>query len=238
MREIDVTPRDPTSVQLWERVGDLVDLLPSDWVLIGGLMVQLHALEHGVHEVRVTEDVDILGQTRPPSALAEIDAALREHRFEVRGPDADGYAYRYERDGLIVDVLSPDGLRHPANLGASGTAVAVPGGTQALARAEAVTVRLGERLFELRRPTLLGAILIKARSLLVHADPDAQREDLLLLLSLVTDPRAAGTELVASERRWLRKAETHLAFDAPSLAQPSRRRTAEQVYQLLVRGPG
>ena len=32
-------------------------------------------------------------------------------------------------------------------------------------------VRVGERSFELRRPTLLGAILIKARSLMVHDDP-------------------------------------------------------------------
>jgi hypothetical protein len=46
-------------------MGELVDLLPPDWVLVGGLMVQLHALERGVMDVRATEDVDVLGTPGP-----------------------------------------------------------------------------------------------------------------------------------------------------------------------------
>jgi hypothetical protein len=66
----------------------------------------------------------------------------------------------------------------------------------------------------LRRPTLLGAILIKACWLMVHRDPDAQREDLLLLqLSLADDPRAMAAELRKSERGWLRKAEPRVKFE-------------------------
>lgn len=70
--------------------------------------------------------------------------------------------------------------------------------------------------FELRRPTLLGAILIKARSLMVHRDPESQREDLLRLLALVPDPRAIAPNLRKSERGWLRAAEERLAFGAPA----------------------
>lgn len=79
---------------------------PGEWTLIGGLMVQLHAVEHGVTDVR-----------------------------------------------------------------AARKAVGVPGGSQALSRSQIVTVTVRGRSFELRRPTLLGAILIKARSLMVHSDP-------------------------------------------------------------------
>jgi hypothetical protein len=64
MTEIDVNPPDDGSRRLWSSVGDLVARLPPDWVLIGGLMVQLHALEWGVEDVRATTDVDVLGQAR------------------------------------------------------------------------------------------------------------------------------------------------------------------------------
>jgi hypothetical protein len=90
------------------------------------------------------------------------------------------------------------------------------------------------RTFELRRPTLLGAILIKARSLMVHRDPDAQREDLLRLLALVDDPRALAPELLKTERKWLRAAEERLAFDAPANLDAAIVRRARRAHQLLL----
>jgi hypothetical protein len=172
MSAIDIDLDDPETLELWAAVGDLVELLPGEWVLIGGLMVQLHALEHGVSDVRFTGDIDVLGQARPQGALSSIDAALRGEGFELVGPDLDGYAHRYERDGLIVDVLAPDGIKPPPDLGAGLKAIGVPGGSQAITRSETVTVIVDGRSFELRRPTLLGAALIKARSLMVHSDPE------------------------------------------------------------------
>jgi hypothetical protein len=35
--------------------------------------------------------------------------------FELVGPDLDGYAHRYRRAGLVVDVLAPEGIK-PATL--------------------------------------------------------------------------------------------------------------------------
>lgn len=234
MTQIDVDPPDDESARLWARVGDLTELLPPGWVLIGGLMVQIHALEFGVEDVRATTDVDVLGQARPQAPLRAIDEALRADGFEPEPPDLDGYAFRYSRDGLIVDLLAPDGVQPPPTLGMGRAAIGVPGGSQALARQEEVTVRLGERTFTLRRPTLLGAILIKARSLVVHHDPESQREDLLLLLSLVEDPRTMAAELKKSERGWLRDAEASLAFDRPANVGAARLRLARLTFGLLL----
>jgi len=128
--------------------------------------------------------------------------AFSDKRVRARRGDLDGYAYRYERAGLIVDVLAPEGMRPAPDLGAGRKAIGVPGGSQALARSQTVTVTLDGPSFELRRPTLLGAVLIKARSLMVHSDPDTQREDLLRLLALVDDPRAMTSDMRQSERRW------------------------------------
>lgn len=236
MTTINIDLEDRTTVRLWVAVGDLVQRLPGEWVLIGGLMVQLHALEHGITDVRATRDIDILGQARPQGTLSAIDAALRDNGFESLGPDPDGYAYRYERNGLIVDLLAPDGIKPAPSLGVGRKAIGVPGGSQALDRSEAVTVTVEQRSFELRRPTLPGAVLIKARSLMVHNDPDTQREDLLRLLALIEDPREMARDLRRSERRWLRLAERRLNPSGRSSLDTQTMRRAELAYRLLVQG--
>jgi len=237
VNEIDIDLEDPETVRLWEAVGDLVPRLPGQWVLIGGLMVQLHAIEHGVSDVRPTVDIDLLGQARPQGSLGVIHAALQKEGFALVGPDLDGYAHRYERDGLIVDVLAPEGIRRPTTLGPGTMAVPAPGGTQALRRSETVTISVGGRSFELRRPTLLGAILIKACSLMVHSDPETQREDLLQLLALVDDPREIAARISKAERRWLRQAGPRLNPAALSSLDPTIAQRAAQAYQLLVAEP-
>jgi hypothetical protein len=116
MNRIEIDLEDDVSRRLWHAVGDFANRLPGEWVLIGGLMVQLHALEHGVTGVRVTRDIDVLGQARPPGALRAIDEFLRREGFEPTFPDLDGFAHRYERGDLVVDVLAPDGLNPPPEL--------------------------------------------------------------------------------------------------------------------------
>lgn len=233
MIEIVIDAADSATDRLWIAVGELAERLPAGWVLIGGLMVQLHAIEHGIVDVRPTRDIDVLGQARPPGALRALDAALRDGGFELHDPDADGYGYGW--DGIVVDLLSPDGIKPPPMLAGGVTAVGVPGGTQALERAEDVVIRVGERSFQLRRPTLLGAVLIKSRSLMVHHDAASQREDLLRLLSLIREPRELAAGLRDSERRWLRKAEMRLELRAVSLLTEDVHRRAELAYRLLTR---
>jgi hypothetical protein len=233
--EIPIGVADPATLRLWQALAGLTKRLPDGWVLIGGLMVQLHAIERGVLDVRTTRDIDVLGEARPPGTLPAIAAALRNDGFALHQPDLDGYGYRYERDDLIVDVLAPDGIKPPPTLDAGVMAVGVPGGTQALERAENVLVSIGGLSFRLRRPTLLGAILMKARSLMVHGDPASQREDLLRVLSLVDEPRELAGEVRASELRWLRRAEARLDFASVSLLAADAQRRAELAYRLLLR---
>ena len=116
MSRVDIELDDEKTLLLWTAVGDLADGLPTQWVLIGGLMVQLHTLEHGVTAVRPTRDIDVLGQARPQGALTAIDRALRDRGFEPVLPDLDGYAHRYERDGVVVDLLAPEGIKPPPRL--------------------------------------------------------------------------------------------------------------------------
>jgi hypothetical protein len=213
-----VSTENAESLLLWEELGRLArDVLPAGWTLIGGLMVQIHAFELFGPEVRVTEDIDVLGDARRPGTLARIRQGLVAAGFVLAQPSPDGVAYRFTRDDLIVDLLAPEGLREPASLDGAIATISVSGGSQALARSETIDVQVGDSVFAIERPTLLGAILIKARAIRTHSDPDAQRADLALLLSLVEDPRALGAEMSTKEKRWLREAEPLLRFDEPGL---------------------
>lgn len=234
MTTIKIQVDDSATEQLWLGVGELADKLPREWVLVGGLMVQLHALEHGILDVRPTRDIDVLGQARPPGALQAINNKLQADGFELVEPGFDGYGYRYERGGLIVDVVAPDGIKPPPALSCGVKAIGIPGGSQALARSELVTVQVRDVSFDLRRPRILGALLIKARSLMVHSDPASQREDLLRLLSLIDDPRQLAGELRTSERKWLAHAERRLELAAPSLLDTELQRRAELAFRLML----
>lgn len=92
----------------------------------------------------------------------------------------------------------------------------------------------------MRRPSLLGAILIKARVVAKERQEkfDSDRQDLIRLLSYVKDPRglARDEQLKSTERRWLRKVERALAFEDASLIalfRPVVLGRAEQAFRLL-----
>ncbi len=100
----------------------------------------------------------------------------------------------------------------------------------------------GKQPVEVRRPSLLGAILVKARVVATkrqgkHA---SDRQDLIRLLSLVEDPRAlaASDRIKKTEKRWLRDVQSPLDFEDAALTNlfPSAAiANAEQAYRLLTR---
>jgi hypothetical protein len=87
----------------------------------------------------------------------------------------------------------------------------------------------------LRTPSLVGAVLLKARSV-VGPFREKDRGDLALLLSCVEDPLTLRDELTATERRWIRDAGNSLRPEDPELDDiigSRRARLARQAYTLL-----
>jgi hypothetical protein len=242
---VRIEPVTPEPVRLWSAALDLAsDLGPDrDWSLIGGLMVQLHGFEHE-DDLRPTVDIDILGAARKPPAMTEqIASALVKKGAEVVMPPRSKprVGYRFQLDGETVEILGPDGLRRdPKTVGGLRT-IQVSGGSQALGRTEVVLVTLaGSAPVAVRRPSLLGAILIKARVVAERRKEKFQsdRQDLIRLLSYVEDPRALAHEerLRSSERKWLRNVEAALSFDDSALAtvfSVAALQRAEQAFLLL-----
>jgi len=218
---IRVDPVAPEAYRLWEMTLELAEALGTErqWSLIGGLMVQLHGHEHS-DDLRPTIDIDLLGAARKPPAMTErIAALLAERGAELAMPPRSDpqLGYRFELDGEIVEVLGPDGLKKEPKTLPGLTTFEVSGGTQALQRTEVVLISLGGASpVAVRRPSLLGAILIKARVVAKRRKEKfaSDREDLIRLLSYVEDPRALASKekLKSSEKRWLRDVEGLLGF--------------------------
>lgn len=241
--EIRIDALAPETMALWRTVAKVVQTLEDDrmrWCLVGGLMVALYAIESG-QIARPTADIDILGDARQrPSGTEWVTSRLKTDlgatRHEISGLDAEK-GFRLEVDGHVVDVLAPDGLRRPAMTDRQFATIQIPGGTQALSRVEIVAIVVDGQRLMLRRPRLLGAILLKARSLQVHSRPEDQRQDLVTLLGLMTDPRAAAETMKASESQWLRNAQAALNIedlDLDAVVDPMRLRIARAAWRRLI----
>lgn len=209
MRRVEIQPRDSSELALWHATSELAEALPrGSWTLIGAQMVFLLAYEHGLPIGRTSGDVDLMMDVRAMTrATRQASQVLKRLGYELEPPTPDGRGHRFRRGDAIVDILAPDGIGARASLVTIPPArtIAVPGGSQALARSRDVRVVLEGDEIILPCPSLLGGILIKARAIDVADDPDKHRRDLALLLSAVDDPRALRDELRRTERLWLRR---------------------------------
>ena len=241
-----IDPPSEDATALWAKALEVAQALgeTEDWTLVGGLMVQLHALEHD-RDTRLTTDIDVLGNARRrPQMTKRIAEVLEELGGTMADPPTSDQdlGYQFDVDGELIEVLGPDGLKaDPQTIGKFKT-FQVPGGTQALRRTEVVWIALAEgAAVAMRRPSLLGAILIKAKVLAKHRRSkfESDRQDLVGLLSLVDDPRdlAVTGELKATEQKWLADVAKALNFTDPSLADLFDREQlvrAQQTFDLLL----
>lgn len=238
---ITINALDPAEQQLWQTVAAIAKQLGEDerWCLVGGLMVALFAMQ-AAQRPRVTTDIDVLANARSrPSGTRWATQRLEALGATLTNVDGlDGQrGFRFQLDDQIIDILAPDGLGRAARTAGKLETIQIPGGTQALERSEVVEIVLDGAASRVRRPTLLGALLLKARALPVHSRPEDQREDIITLLAIVEDPAAMRPSLTQTERRWLQSIETTLALDDPALPARfslARLRAARAAYQILV----
>lgn len=125
--------------EVWQVLLNLAGLPGVEWTLIGGQMVLLHALEHGVSPPQVSQDGDVVGNVRSnQKTIKRIVAFLEADGFTLDGISPEGIAHRYvkqwEPADVKFDVLAPEGLSEGTDLSTtgSGRTIRVPGGTQAL----------------------------------------------------------------------------------------------------------
>jgi hypothetical protein len=198
----------------WHALAELAPALGERCLLIGGQMVFLHEVEHGVDDTRPTDDVDVVIDLRvEPTALARVHRVLVDAGFDQVAPSAEGIAHRYLRAEATIDVLAPDNLGSRARLKlGGGRTIEAPGASQALVRSDFVMVEVTDLDTPalLRRPTLVGALLGKIAAVTqIVSQSSAERAKHLrdvdsLARLLGPDDREQG-QLTRKERTSLRR---------------------------------
>jgi hypothetical protein len=95
---------------LWTALLDIGEGVSSEWVLVGGQMVLLHAIEHGVAWPRVSMDLDVIVNARVRASIRDFVGEIEALGFVLDGMSPELLAHRYRRGAASIDVLAPEGL--------------------------------------------------------------------------------------------------------------------------------
>jgi len=192
----------------WPQVVEIVQAIPhTQWTLVGGLMVQLHAAYAGLRLTRTTRDVDmILHIDSGAATFAGVQHELERLGYALREPIGDGPVHRFARgsrgaetiDVMVADRLSPK--QHPKAL--RRRVFAVPGGTSALRKTVNCEVTAGEVAVVLSIPDVLGALVLKGAAYVEDSrDRNRHLDDAAVLACAVTDPVGDRARMIGSDRR-------------------------------------
>ncbi len=161
----------------WSTLFDLAGIDLQSWVLVGGQMMLVLAIEYGAERIRPTDDVDIVVNLRiRPDGTEWLSAWLEEHGFRLEGVSPEQIGHRFVRrtaaglGNVAFDVLAPAGVGRRARLTTVPPArtVEAPATLEAFERSRVVDVLISdvadtrEHLGRVRCPDLLGALVAKA----------------------------------------------------------------------------
>ena len=194
---------------------DLDRTIDAPWSLVGGLMVAVHAAEGGHPAPRATTDADIAVNVFTASnSLRHVTSRLVDLGFEDDSPVDErkgGPSYRYVRDGVKVDVLVPEKAnagKAPPRTVTGRLGVEMWGMQSAIKRTQRVPITFDGTVGHIRRPDLLGAVVVKSAAAIRDTDNGRHLEDLAHLCNWVgvsPDLRRYITEITPPQRARLRK---------------------------------
>ena len=108
----------------------------------------------------MSTDLDVIVNARMRAEVRGFVTEIEALGFVLDGMSPELLAHRCRRGAAPIDVLAPEGLGERTDLTTTppGRTLQVPGGTQALQRAERVEYSYKGRVGAIPRPSLLGAI--------------------------------------------------------------------------------
>lgn len=192
----------------WPQMVEIVQAIPhTQWTLVGGLMVQLHAAYAGLQVARTTRDVDMILHIETGAAsFSAVQYELERLGYAIREPVGKGPIHRFsrgDRHAETVDVMVPDHLsprRRPKVLGRN--VFAVPGGTSALNKKINCEVNTAVGVVVLSIPDVLGALVLKGAAYVEDSrDRERHIDDAAILACALTDPVADRTRMAGSDER-------------------------------------
>lgn len=152
---------------------------------------------------------------------------------------SDGYGYRYQLgDNSLIDILLPEGLERQRNYPTTSSGrrgFSADGGNQALARAERVPITVAGVTGYVRRPTILGSLVVKAHAWRTDSrDVERHEQDIVALAQVgLRDPRAVLQDARPGDRKAFRIFLSGKTPDSPCFRSAGDER--ETIFNLLTR---
>lgn len=200
-----VRPPDGSWLRPWPSVFEIAEALPLDrWALVGGLMVQAHALAAEVETTRVTVDVDAAVRVEA-GAFSYAEAASALTTIGYVHDDSTSLAYRFTRGGDVIDLMVSDHERPVPRYGRRDV-MQIEGGTQAMGRTHMMHfLRDSGDSNSVLVPTLKGALILKSAAHVADSrDRDRHLLDAVTLLACVGDIEPIISDLKGSDLKRLR----------------------------------
>jgi len=194
----------------WDVVGEIASAIEQDsWLLVGGLMVQAHAMIAGL-ESRATVDVDMLIDVLADTQnIDRVIGGLKDLGFQLQEPAfRKSPIYRLRRDDQIVDVLIaehlPSGKRKAAKIGQLPLLEAL-GGAQAVDRKMLASFEDAGHMKSFWMPDQLGALILKSAAYSSdNRDRSRHLSDVALLASLINNLASERERLRGSDKKRIR----------------------------------
>jgi len=226
----------------WPQCVELARALPStQWTLVGGLMVQLHAAAAGLAVSRPTADVDIVLHIETGAATTStVTGVLTRLGYTLEKSIAhDAPAHRFVRGKQQIDVMIADHLA-PAKVPTIGgrKPFQVAGGTQALQRT--VNCRMtadndGPVLISI--PNALGALVLKGAAYREDSrDKNRHLDDAVVLCATIKSPLATAAQMKGSDKSRILTLHNELADPGHrswQLLEPADRTPAMDALRIL-----
>jgi hypothetical protein len=197
----------------WPNAFELArDFPTSKWTLVGGVMVQAHAIAHGIPVSRPTDDLDLLLHIEVDQTVAgEAHDRITSLGYRLREPSdprrRNSPHYRYERPSPLgtekIDVMAAEHAAPRTQQTLSGRPMfEIEGGTQALRRTMIYEIETNGELLLLSVPDELGALVLKgAAHIADNRDADRHLQDAAVLAACISDHAAELERLVGSDRQ-------------------------------------
>ncbi|WGD37219.1 hypothetical protein [Lysinibacter sp. HNR] len=204
-RALSIDMGDDDLIPVWRTVIELAEAnISSEWTLVGGLMVAVHARRTGVVMRRPTDDVDVLvDYMTNRMSLVQARVALDRIGFDLSDNERHAYRFQHE-DGRKVDLMVADHLpsRMEPRLGRR-PAFPIPSGEQAIRRRDLCTLRFDSgSCVVVGVPDERGALVAKGAAWMVdRRDRNRHLDDSAVLLACVTDASALGYESMSKNDR-------------------------------------
>jgi len=238
MEPINIPKGDDVFNATWETLLEL-DNLKLPWMLVGGQMTTLLCIENKWKRNRSTDDGDIVVDVfTDKNSFKEITSALARMGFAedanagTLSSGEKGGAFRYFKGKVQIDIILPEDVYEPRikfqpKSIKNRTGISLPGANRALRRAQRVPVTLsnGKSGF-IRRPDIVGAIVMKATAAKTDtkSDKDRHDDDLYDLLQIASsDILSVYDELEPKDqeriRKWLNEPNKPIPHNARMVAE-------------------